>query len=164
MRSICRKLKALLLVGIIASAAVGGCGPANEDVMLWKVRIYRGGTGLCVETADADTLERLVRGLLETADNGLWEAVTPERIQEIKRRDSCVEVVYRQPRETTVALDGKVITFDRVLIPLDGLYVYDGGAVAVFWGNGSYEGFPLLNSAGVSALTKALSRLESFKP
>ncbi|OGY21882.1 MAG: hypothetical protein A2126_00690 [Candidatus Woykebacteria bacterium GWB1_45_5] len=96
--------------------------------------------------------------LLVSADSGLFLLVTPETIKRIKEQESCLELIYSQPKTFTSSFNELEVKPDRLLIPLSGEFVGTKNNVVIFIGDRkAYSSGPYVNSRGVSKLKSLLN-------
>jgi hypothetical protein len=99
--------------------------------------------------------------LLVTADDMLKLDVTPELIEEIKKKESAIEIIYPKPIKLTSNYNRKIIRPDRLLIPLSGEFVGRGEnpQAVIFHGYPAYSGGPYTNSEGIGKLKRILLQM-----
>ena len=76
----------------------------------------------------------------------LKSGVTDDTIKALKRSELCVEVNFRTTKKISIGALDRVVSVDRILIPLSGEYAKSGSGenlVTIFWGNRKYDLAPL---------------------
>jgi hypothetical protein len=90
---------------------------------------------------------------LQTADNVLRLATTPELIQGLRAREVALEIVYRRPQSFVIGFNKQTIQVDRLLIPLTGEFA-GGGPTTMFHGGSTYAAGPYRNSQGIAGIVE----------
>ncbi len=133
------------------------CKEKAESV---KIIFYHQGQETIVnpEQSGFSDLIKTAEFLLITADDMLKLLVDPELIENIKKKDSALEIIYPKPIELTSNYDKQTIHPDRILLPLWGEFVgeEENPSAVIFHGYPAYSSGPYTNSKGIGELKNIL--------
>lgn len=106
---------------------------------------------------DIDTIEELILTLFESSDDLLLLDVTDAAINDLKKNDDCIELIY--PSDQTFEISGKQqITASRLLIPLSGKYASED-QLTFFYGSKKWVSGPLVRFSGREKIVTALNQV-----
>lgn len=128
-----------------------------------KIIFYHQGQETVVSPEQSGFLDLIetAKDLLVTADDMLKLLVDPELIENIKKKDSALEIIYPKSIELTSNYDKQTIYPDRILIPLSGEFVgeEENPTAIIFHGYPAYSSGPYSNSKRIKELKEILQAM-----
>jgi hypothetical protein len=151
-------LKLWLPVIIFISLILGKCNQSamNADIKSGD-RVYLNNEQLDLSDETFKDLNNSLFTLIETCDDFYEQLVTNDYVDQIKKTEKYLELIYSSPIEINVG-GREIIAIDRIMIPLSGKFQSDN-EVSFFLGKELYSIHPYVNSNGMHELNKILQNL-----
>lgn len=154
----------VILFGMVVSVMASGNIKnmlINDEV---RIIVYSRGkkTVLGSQSQSFILLRQKCENFLESADNMAKTLITQNMIENIKEKDSAIEIVYSSLQEIETAYYKKKIKADHLLIPLTGKFVNKGenASVMIFFYSRRTHTSPYSASRDVSDIEELLRSMK----
>jgi hypothetical protein len=119
----------------------------------YKCFYFKQGNYKEIDIKSPDRLNHHLEKLINETDDVLKLLVSEERINDIKKEESGIEIIYTEKTSIKSSKLGQFL-IDRILIPFEGTFVGDSSSpvVTIFIGDSTYISGPLRNSNGLNDL------------
>jgi len=135
--------------------------PPKTEKQSLEMSFYNKGTKTTIDSGSPyfQQIQAEAENLLVSADNALLELVAPETVKQIKEQESCLELIYAQPKAFTLSFNNLKIRPDHLLIPLSGRFVgeTENNGVIFVGSQKAYSSGPYVNRRGISKLKSLLN-------
>ncbi|HZW39378.1 MAG TPA: hypothetical protein VFF33_08780 [Ignavibacteriaceae bacterium] len=148
---------------VLAAISYLGFGCTKNDTS-FKVFYYQDNKtyNVNLDKKSMEEVYNLFKELAYNTDDMLKLIVTSSRIEELKKKESLIEVVFND----FIYFDSKVfgkIKAKKVLIPLSGDFIGSGTSsmITIFYAENNYSSGPLRNSKGLPLVEKIKNIIKS---
>ncbi|MHA1685788.1 MAG: hypothetical protein ACTSYD_05180 [Candidatus Heimdallarchaeaceae archaeon] len=147
-------LKIIVMVPVILLAC---CISHRKSENGYNVVLYKSGIKLKTHDNTNQLLSYIESTIIDPDD--IYELiVTDDLIDQIKRNESAIEIVYGRKRQFTINKVDK-ISIKRILIPLSGRFA-ENGAIVFFCGFPEYSSGPYVKKGKIKQLLQEINALK----
>jgi hypothetical protein len=152
-------LKLWLPIILFVSLIIGKCNQTtmNADKKS-ENQVFLNNDLIDITEESFGTMNNLLIQMIESCDDFYEQLVSNDYVDQIKKTEKCLEIIYIQKFEINVG-GRETIMVDRIFIPLTGKF-QSNNEVSFFFGLRDYSIHPYANSNGIDKLNEILQILK----
>jgi len=124
-----------------------------------KISFYKNGTkkDISLNKAQSDSVSQNIKKLIEGIDDEARLVVAGERLDEIRKNDEVIEILFEKPIKFT-SKEFSNYSIGKILIPVSGdlAGTENENGVVIFLGGKIYDSSPYINTNGKEFVDEAL--------